>query len=78
MAHKTYDVKLSFTADTSKVKGQLDSLSKSLKNLSTNSNFDDAFSKDIASARKEVAALQLALEKAVNVDTGKLDLFKFN
>lgn len=78
MARQTYNFQLSFTADTSQAKRQVQDLANTLKNLSTNINFDEAFSKEMNSARKEIAALQLALDKAMNVDTGKLDLFKFN
>lgn len=78
MARQTYNFQLSFTADTSQAKRQVQDLANTLKNLSTNINFDEAFSKEMNSARKEIAALQLALDKAMNVNTGKLDLFKFN
>ena len=76
---KQFKFSLAFSADTSKAKAQLQDLQHQLTsvlNLSNQkSNFK--FTEEIGEASMAVAQLKLNLENATNVDTGKLDLGKF-
>lgn len=74
-------VNLAFTADTSQAKRQLQELQQQLTQL-TNSSLgktkDLGLVKDIQDATSAAAQLKVQLENATNVNTGKLDLGKFN
>jgi uncharacterized surface anchored protein len=77
------DIKLNLTfkVNTNEAKRQMKDLEKSINEvLSMNAN--DAvfagFDKDLRKANDNVIKLHGALSRAFNVDTGKLDLSKFN
>lgn len=70
--------RIGFSADTSAAKSSLRELETSLKKISTihlDSFIDDV---SLKSAAKAAQDLQAHLHKAVNVDTGKLNLSAFN
>ena len=74
------NVNLAFTADTSKAKMQLQELQKTLQKLINDSaSGPDSlrFTKDIQEASAAAAQLRVQLQAATNVDTGNLDLSKF-
>lgn len=69
-------VKVSVVADTSSAKQQLQDLQTQLSNLSAQSiNINDA---SLVQANKRVIELQQNLQKAMNPNTGKLDLSRFS
>ena len=77
---KQLNVNLAFNADTSQAKAQIQSLSKSLQDIAkmpgnASSLFDDT---QIKKASQAALELQQHLSKAVNTDTGKLDLSRFS
>ena len=77
---KQLNVNLSFNADTSQAKAQIQALSKSLQDVAkmpgnASNLFDDT---QIKKASQAALELQQHLSKAVNVDTGKLDLSRFS
>lgn len=73
---KQLNVNLAFTADTAQAKRQIQDLFDSLNKVATKPTqlFDDINLKNASKAANE---LQMHLQKAVDVDTGKLDLSKF-
>ena len=75
-------VNLSFTADTAKAKAQLQDLSNQLNSLIHSNTgglgVTNGMSKEIERATNAAASLKVALDSATNVNTGKLDLGKFN
>lgn len=70
-------VSLGFTTDTAQAKRQIDDLAQSLKKITENSAsiLDDTDLKAGVQAAKD---LEKHLQKAFNVDTGKIDLSKFS
>lgn len=77
---KQLNVNLSIGADTSKAKAQLQDLQKTLQSVAklpgkSSSLFDDT---EIKAASKAALELQQHLEKATNVNTGKLDLSRLS
>ena len=82
MANNRVHVSLAFTADTKQAKQQIDQLQASLTKLTTFSGYDlkfgDNFKKEVVEASQSLAQLQTALHSAINQDTGKIDLSKFN
>lgn len=79
---KNLNVSMTFTADTSQAKKEMKSLQDQLSKLGSNIDFGKGigkqFIKDTQEAQKSIAALQVSLQSAFNVDTGKLDFTKFN
>jgi len=78
---KQLNVDLRFNADTSQAKREIQQLQQSLDKLMTNSVKNTPlqdFSKGMIEAQQSAMKLQSVLEKAVNVDTGRLDLVKFD
>lgn len=75
---KQLNVNMSFTADTSKAKQQIQDLQKSLQSLYSNSAQTLPLDKEVSNALNNVAKLKVALEQATNASTGNLDLSKFN
>lgn len=75
-----YQVNLAFTADTGQARKQIAELQSQLKELMNQSPSiaSDGYTKEIGKASAAVASLRTQLEGAVNVNTGKLDLTKFN
>ena len=74
------NVNLAFTAETGKAKAQLQDLQKSLQKLindSASSSNSLHFTKDIQEATAAAAQLKVQLQAATNVNTGNLDLSKF-
>ena len=74
------NVNLAFTADTNKAKQQIQALQKALQDVakmpaSAANLFDDS---DIRKASEAAMELEQHLQKAVNVNTGKLDLSRFS
>lgn len=71
------NVSLGFTADTSQAQRQIDELARSLAKISQNpaTLLDDTDLRDAVGAAKE---LEKHLQKAYNVETGKLDLSQFS
>ena len=81
MADQQRRVSLIFDADSSRAKQQIDSLASSINKLMDKSmriTGVAGLDKDLQEATKNAAQLQIQLQKAVNVKTGKLDLTKFN
>ena len=77
----SYQVNLQFTADSKQAQQQLQDLQNQLNNLMANSIKTDAslgISKDIQGAIQLTAQLKTQLQQATDVNTGKLDLSKFN
>lgn len=79
---KQLNVSLAFTANTSEAIAQIKNLQKELNNISmgkfgANSPIK-SLTPEIQTAMKAASQLQAALEGAVNVQTGKLDLGKFS
>ena len=77
---KQLNVDLRFNADVSAAKAQLQQLQTQLNSLITQSNQAAplGLNKSIIEATGKAAELKLALEGAMNVSTGKLDLSKLN
>ena len=80
MAKDQKRVTLVFDADTAKAKQSINDLYGTLEKLSrmntTNSGL--SLTKDIQEATRAATQLKVSLEDAINVNTGKLDLNKFN
>lgn len=77
---KQLNINLGISADTSQAKKQLQDLQQALQNVAklpgkATSLFDD---RDIKQASKAAMELQFHLEKATNVNTGKLDLSRLS
>ena len=78
---KQLNVNLGFSADTSQAKRQLQELQTQLKNLVTSVNTNKSnfvLTDNIKEATVAATQLQVQLESAVNVNTGRLDLGKFS
>lgn len=75
---KQLNVNLAFTADTSKAKAQIRDLQAELTKLSTASTIGNFNNADMEKAIFAAKSLQMHLNNAVNVDTGKLDLSRFS
>ena len=77
---KQLNVNLAFTADTSKAKAQLQDLQKSLDSLLKGSAQSTEFpiTKELMEAQNAAASLKVALDSAINTQTGKLDITKFS
>ena len=78
---KQLNVNMSFTADSSQAKRQLQELQKSLADLTNNAYSKNGSKvidlKNIQEASAAVAKLKVDLQEATNKDTGTLDLSKF-
>lgn len=77
---RQFEINLAFTADTEKAKSQIQNLQNSLNQLlqpSANKG-QLGITDEIAKAQKDVRQLQVSLQKATNIDTGKLNLTKFS
>lgn len=74
----TYNMR--FNADTSTAKKQIEELSKSLDKLVSGSgqSTELPLTKDLVEAQNKVIELKNILNSAMNTNTGKLDLTKFN
>ena len=77
MAKKKIELNLQFSANTDKARKSLEALEKQLNNFSTGVATDFSITKSINQAQDQAAKLTAALRAAVNVDTGKFDLSKF-
>lgn len=78
---KQLNIDLSFNADTSRAKREIQELKQQLDGLMSSSISQTSFqgfSSEIAKAQQSVIKLQSALNNSLNADTGKLDLSKFN
>ena len=78
---RQFEINLAFTADTEKAKNQIQNLQSSLNQLLQPSAINKGqlgITDEIAEAQKAVRQLQVSLQKATNVDTGKLNLTKFS
>ena len=78
---KQLNVSLGFTADTSQARQQIQQLKQSLQELNVNTVKNNAFSKmseDIVKAQQSVQKLASILDSSLNMNTGRLDLSKFN
>ena len=72
---------LAFTADTNKAKQQLSDLQSQINNLVNRvatSQFGLGFTKEIQEASVAAVQLKTQLQNATSINTGKLDLTKFN
>ena len=72
---------IGFTADTSQAKRAIADLTRELNNISHSTSSDLGFAyltNDLTSAKVAAAELREHLRLATNVDTGRLDLRKFN
>lgn len=78
---KQLNVNLAFTADTTQAKQQLQQLQTTLNSLAAGQGIQTSMSGMTTSIQQGVAAaaeLKVRLQEATNVNTGKLDLGKFN
>ena len=75
MANKRIDYVIGFNADTSKLSNALKQLEGQLNNIASGKTkfISDATTKDITNAKNAALELNAYLNKAINVDTGKLD-----
>ena len=78
MANKNVAVNLTFTANTQQAKQQLQSLQSTLSSLTAGSSLGTQITADLQQGINAAAQLKVALTNATNVNTGKLDLGKFN
>ncbi len=76
MANKRFDYVIGFSADTSKLSSALKQLESQLNSIASGKTkfISDATTKDIINAKNAALELNTYLNKAINVDTGKLDL----
>lgn len=74
---KNIQVNLAFSADTSQAKQQISQLQQQLSNVTAKAGLGEAVVPDIQQAIVKANELKIALNKAVNQDTGKLNLRKF-
>ena len=74
---KQLNVKLAFNADTSRAQAQIQALQQSLNNVGM-STAKLPITKEIQEAQIAANQLKVAMNSAFNVDTGKIDLLKFN
>ena len=78
---KNLQVNLTFSADTSAAKAQLQQLQQTLSNLAATpitGGKTKQMQADIAKATESALQLKIALQNATNVDTGKLNFTKFS
>lgn len=75
---KQLNVNLAFSADTSKVKAQLQDLQNQLNKLTLSSKTELGITKDIEDASRAAAELSVHLKNATNQQTGTLDFSKLN
>lgn len=77
----SYQVNLQFTADAKQAQQQLQSLQNQLNTItkgSLNASIGTGISEEITKSTIAVQNLKNSLQEAINVNTGKLDLSKFN
>ena len=80
-AARTVRVNLDFTATTSQAEAALSRLNTNLRNISSQTNLDTGglrLPEQLNTASVAAIKLRENLQNAINVDTGKLDLSKFN
>lgn len=80
-AARTVRVNLDFTATTSQAEAALSRLSTNLRNISSQTNLDTGglrLQKQLNTASVAAIKLRENLQNAINIDTGRLDLSKFN
>ena len=76
---KQLNINLAFTADTTAAKQQLQQLQQQLNSLTSNMvSTKMPITNELIEAQGAARNLKIALSQAVNVDTGKFDLVKFN
>lgn len=75
---KQLNVNLNFSANTEQAKTQLLQLQNQINSLTTNTATNLPITKEITEAQQAAVHLKTALSQAVNVDTGKFDISKFN
>lgn len=75
-----YDVRLAFSADVAQARQQLKSLQDELSKLSTlkDINVGTHLTKELEQASLKAADLKVMLEKATDINTGKLNLTSFS
>jgi hypothetical protein len=75
---KTLSINLEFNADIVKAKNAMKELQKTIDSaLSASASSSLGFTPEIEKARTSALELKTALQQAVNVNTGKLNLNKF-
>lgn len=80
-AARTVRVNLDFTATTSQAEAALSRLNTNLRNISSQTNLDTGglrLPEQLNAASVAAIKLRENLQNAINVDTGRLDLSKFN
>ena len=77
MAKQKIEIELAFGADTQKAKASLADLSNQLNKFMSQGAGELKISSSMKTAQEQAAKLGVALKEAVNVDTGKFDLSKF-
>lgn len=82
MAQKIADYTIGFNADTTQLKQQVKEVQTLLKDISSfkfsSANNGSAFTQEMVKAASAAKDLQMKMEAATNLKTGKLDLTKFN
>lgn len=80
-AARTVRVNLDFTATTSQAEAALSRLNTNLRNISSQTNLDTGglrLQEQLNTASVAAIKLRENLQNAINIDTGRLDLSKFN
>ena len=77
MASKKEQFTLQFNADTTQAKKALQDLNNSLNAMTRLQHFDSGLHQDITEAAEAAKLLQQELQKATNVNTGKLNISDF-
>lgn len=71
------NIELGFSADTNSAKAQIQSLNQALNSIVAGKNLGNSITEGIEQGIHAAAELKTHLQAAVNVDTGKLNLVKF-
>ena len=79
MAKNRIEVQLGFSADTANAQRQIEQLGKTLNSITSGQalNISEGWTKELSEGVTAANKLKVALSNAVNVNTGKLDLGKF-
>ena len=77
-AHRQVNIDMNFRANMNDVNSQINQLRTSLSNIITSNSFKLNLTPELRNATKAAKDLQIHLTKAMNPQTGQLDLSKFN
>ena len=77
MVGNRLEYEVGFTADTSQLQKKFEDVIQTLNQMSSKMSLNTTFTKDISQGVQAATQLGGALKSAFNVNTGKLDLQKF-